>query len=286
MKPLPPGKAAALACLSEVSAPKPGNVHRAADFDDLTFQDFAISAVCVGAVFAHAPLKSVGWLVRQSVQSIHDHVGRNTYLGTLLLLAPLAKCEFGTRDASRFPAQVGRALAGLTSQDAQEIYAAIRLARPAGLGNVDEFDVAGPAPPDLLSAMRAAADRDQVARQYVTDFTLVLGEVVPELLAGSKRGWSLPNAIVHAHVKIMAKYPDSLIARKLGTDLAEEARQRAELVAHSAPPWSDTYLERLAELDFWLRADGHRRNPGTTADLIAAGVFVLLRSGFWKGYLR
>jgi triphosphoribosyl-dephospho-CoA synthase len=36
-------------------------------------------------------------------------------------------------------------------------------------------------------------------------------------------------------------------------------------------------LSALAELDFWLRTDGHRRNPGTTADLIAAGLFVGLR---------
>jgi len=35
----------------------------------------------------------------------------------------------------------------------------------------------------------------------------------------------------------------------------------------------------LADFDFWLRSDGHRRNPGTTADLIAAALFVLLRDG-------
>ena len=40
---------------------------------------------------------------------------------------------------------------------------------------------------------------------------------------------------------------------------------------------SDDYPREIAVFDFWLRADGHRRNPGTTADLIAAGLFVLLR---------
>ena len=35
----------------------------------------------------------------------------------------------------------------------------------------------------------------------------------------------------------------------------------------------------LAELDAWLRAEGNRRNPGTTADLVTACLFIALREG-------
>ena len=42
------GRLASLACLLEVSAPKPGNVHRGADFADVTFEDFLISAEILG----------------------------------------------------------------------------------------------------------------------------------------------------------------------------------------------------------------------------------------------
>jgi triphosphoribosyl-dephospho-CoA synthase len=43
--------------------------------------------------------------------------------------------------------------------------------------------------------------------------------------------------------------------------------------------WPDTSVGRKTcqELDAWLRADGHRRNPGTTADLVAATLFAALR---------
>jgi len=34
-----------------------------------------------------------------------------------------------------------------------------------------------------------------------------------------------------------------------------------------------------AELDQWLRTDGHQRNPGTSADLIAAGLFAAMLAG-------
>ena len=33
----------------------------------------------------------------------------------------------------------------------------------------------------------------------------------------------------------------------------------------------------IGDLDSWLRADGHSRNPGATADLMAAALFAALR---------
>ena len=79
--------------------------------------------------------------------------------------------------------------------------------------------------------------------------------------------------------KQIAKHGDSLIARKCGPEIAAEARERAMSVIDAGSPGEASYEQALVDLDSWLRADGHRRNPGTTADLIAAGLFVLLREG-------
>jgi triphosphoribosyl-dephospho-CoA synthase len=89
----------------------------------------------------------------------------------------------------------------------------------------------------------------------------------------------LSDSIVHAHVRQLAKTPDSLIARKCGVEIARESADRAAAVLASGAPGDAAYQSALATFDAWLRADGHRRNPGTTADLIAAGLFVLLREG-------
>ena len=45
--------------------------------------------------------------------------------------------------------------------------------------------------------------------------------------------------------------------------------------------WSTPATRRteLNRLDTWLRGDGNRRNPGTTADLVAAILFAGLRDG-------
>ena len=170
-------------------------------------------------------------------------------------------------------------LAALTPDDCWLVYAAIRLAHPGGLGKVDEMDVAAAPPADLLAAMRAAAGRDLVARQYAEDFRLVLDQALPLLLAGRGQGWSLTEAIMHTHVRLLSEHEDSLIARKCGSDLARKAAALAGHVLAAGGPGDEAYYEALSDFDFWLRSDGNRRNPGTTADLVAAALFAGIRDG-------
>ena len=264
---------AELACLLEVTAPKPGNVHRGADFDDVTFADFVASAVAIGPALEAAVQQPVGQTVLSAIQATRACVKSNTNLGIVLLLAPLATVPRGQPMA----AGVQTVLHNLTPDDARQVYAAILLAQAGGLGQVRELDVAGQAPKQLLDAMRAAAHRDQIARQYVTGFKDVLEIVTPWLIESRNAGWSLIESIVRTHVRWLAREPDSLIVRKCGAETAEHARRMAEQVLAAGLPGDDEYHAALADFDFWLRADGHRRNPGTTADLIAAGLFVALR---------
>lgn len=261
-----------LACTLEAVAPKPGNVHRGADFEDLTFNDFLVSASTVGQPMDNARQTGVGAAVLEAIRRTRKLVSTNTNLGMVLLFAPLAAVP----EEQSLEQGIGDVLASLTADDARNVYQAIREAQPGGLGKVEEMDVADSPPDDLLAAMRAAAPRDMVARQYAENFAAVLGQVVPWLVEG-RAAWNLTDTIVHAHVRLMATYPDSLIARKCGIETARESAVRAGRVLDKVTPSDPAYYEELADLDFWLRSDGHRRNPGTTADLIAAGLFAALR---------
>ena len=276
-----PGQMASMACLLEITAPKPGNVHRGADFDDLTFLDLALAAVAIGPAFDRAATRSVGATVLAAIEATRRVVATNANLGTVLLLAPLAAVPAERPLASGVADVLGR----LSADDARDVYAAIRLAAPGGLGQVDEADVSQPPPSDLLYAMQLAADRDLVARQYVENFATLLGAVVPSLAAGVAAGWPLADVVVRAQLKLMADEPDSLIARKCGPEVARQASVRAAAALAAGRPGDDVYHHAVADLDFWLRADHHRRNPGTTADLIAAGLFVCLREGIIKAPL-
>jgi triphosphoribosyl-dephospho-CoA synthase len=77
----------------------------------------------------------------------------------------------------------------------------------------------------------------------------------------------------------MARCPDTLIARKRGAAEAAEAARRARAVLDAGWPHAEEGRAAFADLDGWLRAEGHSRNPGATADLIAACLFVLLHEG-------
>jgi triphosphoribosyl-dephospho-CoA synthase len=272
------GQLAGLACLWEVSASKPGNVHRAADFDDLSFVDFATSAVVIAPAFnAAAAGARLGEIVLDAVSATRHAVATNTNLGAVLLMAPLAmaatKAYIAMRDG------VAGVLQSLDAEDARLVYEAIRLATPGGMGRVEEADVADEAPEDLLYAMRLAADRDLVARQYTNDFREVFEVVLPALADGLDRGSPLGQTIVRSQLRMMADFPDSLIARKCGPAVARQSATMAAAALAAGQPGEEAYERALADFDFWLRSDGHRRNPGTTADLLAAGLFAALLTG-------
>ncbi|GAA4442497.1 triphosphoribosyl-dephospho-CoA synthase [Bremerella cremea] len=267
------GQLATLACTLEVCAPKPGNVHRSADFEDVTLQDFLASAVAIGPVFDQAKTLPLGKLVLQAVEATSLVTRTNTNLGMILLMAPLVAAA----DESRLQEGAAEVIRQSTADDAAAIYEAIRLATPGGMGQSDEHDVSGTAPSHIVEAMQIAADRDLVARQYVKRFSDVFDLVVPLLLDESRQKLPLSHRIVHAHIALMARLPDTLIARKNGPELAQQSAVMAQRVLDAGPPFEDDYLQQLANLDFWLRCDGHKRNPGTTADLIAAGLLVCLR---------
>lgn len=274
-----------LACLWEATARKPGNVHPYRAFADTTYLDFVVSAALTAQVMAFAPHHLVGATVSEAVRLTRRRVKRNTNLGIALLLAPLAKAAPG-RDHraevrrvldSMDPAEGGAEGEG-RFPDASQVYHAIATAAPGGLGEAGEQDVRGGPTAKLLDCMALAQGRDLIARQYADGFAEVFDDVAPAILAGVGRTGCLEDGIVEAHLVTMAKHPDSLIARKLGVEAAREASARAADVLAAGWPQSEAGRRAIAAFDDWLRADGNRRNPGTTADLIAAGLFVLLRA--------
>jgi triphosphoribosyl-dephospho-CoA synthase len=268
--------AATLASIYEATAPKPGNVHRGADFEDVTYVDFVTSAVIIGPIVARAAELGVGRTVLKAVTATRAAVNTNTNLGTLLLIVPLAAVPSGKDHA----AEIGQVLTALTPEDTRHVYAAIRASAAGGLGRVEQADVADDPPPavTLVEAMRFAADRDLVARQYCNEFADVF-RIAAWIDESISRSQSLNAAIVHTHIRQLAAEADSLILRKCGPEVAEQARLHACRVLDAGEPGDDGYERVLEDFDFWLRSDGHRRNPGTTADLIAAALFVLLREG-------
>jgi triphosphoribosyl-dephospho-CoA synthase len=270
---LTPGRLAEIACLLEVTARKPGNVHRFADLPGLHFTDFLLSAAAIAGPFDQAVSQGVGAAVLAAILATRRVVSTNTNLGIVLLLAPLAAVPEGIDLACG----VERTLADTTVADACLVYRAIRLAQPGGMGEVPDQDVNNAPTKTLYEVMCLAAERDLIARQYANGYREVLNEGLPSLRESLHEGQPHETAIVTAYLHLLALYPDSLIARKRGLGDATEVSRRAALVLASGWPINEGARRLCDEFDCWLRQPDNQYNPGTTADLVTATVYAGLR---------
>lgn len=262
-----------LACLLEVSAAKPGNITPTRDFSDTTYADMVRSALALGPVFARPQVlrRTVGQLIADGVRATSRVAGANTNLGIVLLFAPLTRAAVTRQTDEPLRRAVERILAGLDVSDAVAAFAAIASAQPGGLGEAPEHDVRAPAQVSLREAMAAAADRDSIASEYATGYAIVFEcglKLLNDALAHER---STLDAIVSLYLGLLSTRPDTLIARKAGTEAARAVTAAAREVRDGT--------RSLADFDASLRGADNRLNPGTTADLVAATLLAALLDG-------
>ena len=285
------GQRATLAITLEASARKAGNVHPEAHFSDMRFEHFLRSAIAIAPCFDRRGKLTTGRLVYQAIEATQQAVGVNTNLGTILLMAPIATAlrnvapNESTKNASPTLARLRhwteQGIDKLTASDSRWIYAAIRLAAPGGLGRADKLDVnESAAPPRLLEAMQVVKDIDWVAKIYCSRFHALFDQVVPALSQEIRHYSDIAPAIRIFQIRWLAQHGDSLVLRKLGerenSVLMDKAQRLLDTLEQDDRRISERFEKQWNSLDRWLRSDGHRRNPGTTADLIAAALFALL----------
>lgn len=271
------GRAAQLACVLEACAPKPGNVNPNHDFHDAGFVEFMASALALGPVMSTSADKSVGELITEAIKATKEVAASNINLGIVLLLAPLAKAALRNDKGLDLKGKLALVLAGLDEKDARLAYEAINLAKPSGLGEVKEQDLSkGPSGITLLQAMELSRNRDQIARQYVTGFELIFDLGLPSLKKLWQERRCLAQAIVLVFLEILSKEPDTLIARKLGAEKAGQVSEKAQRVLMKRPFDTSEGQKALFEFDQYLRDARHQKNPGTTADIMAAVLFLFL----------
>jgi triphosphoribosyl-dephospho-CoA synthase len=268
-----------LACLLEVSAPKPGNVSPGLHFHDTRYEDFLASAVAIGPALSGAAEYPLGRTIRAAVEDTRRWTRSNTNLGIVLLLAPLARAAL--RSGGTLRERVAGILAETTVADAAEVYEAIRHVRPGGLGAAASEDVSEPPTVTLREAMALASKRDAIAREYVTAFALTFDVGVPAIRAARRDGLTWTEAAVEAYLRLLDSTADTHIARKLGQAEAEAVSRSAREILKAGGIRTAEGREALAALDAELRDSRNRRNPGTTADLTCAALFVVILEGGW-----
>lgn len=272
------------ACEDELAALKPGNVHVHAEGHGMTVAEFRTSAAVAAVPLCHGG-SGLGERVLGAVQATRAAVGQNTNLGILLLCAPLAMAAERAGEGATLEEALHKVLRDAGKEDAVAVFRAIALAAPGGLGEADEHDVRAPPRVGIDVAMRAAAGRDSVARQWSEDFADILRPADPGLdparpatgLAACRdaqaRGLDTEAATQLVFLRFLAAFPDSHVARRHGVAVAEALRREAEGAlarAEAAPVAAQGWL---LEWDAELKRRGI--NPGTTADLTVATLFAV-----------
>jgi triphosphoribosyl-dephospho-CoA synthase len=256
------------ACLAEIEALKPGNVHIFADGHGMQVKDFVLSAEA-SSEFVAQPDFGLGERIYRSVEATWKAVKCNTNLGIILLSAPIIQAALLPTTTS-LRSQLKQVLANTTKKDAEWLFKAIQLASPAGLGHADKHDVNNEAQCNLLEAMQASADKDFICQQYSNGFLQVLDEGLPIYQAALSR-WQRPAwAATNLYLYWLSHYPDSHIVRKKGIAVAKQVQHEA-LEHYAVFEMLDNpknYLPQLLTLDSSLKERGI--NPGTSADLTVA----------------
>lgn len=256
------------ACLAELEALKPGNVHIFADGHGMRVQDFMRSAEAAAWMIANPEL-TIGQRISHAVHASCREVDCNTNLGIVLLCAPLIHAVLhGSRQGLR--ENVQQVLENLTVDDAEQVFKAIVRASPGGLGESANHDVRHKPSVTLLAAMREAELRDRVAWQYTHGFADIFDFGLERYEKALCR-WQRPAwATTLMYLGFMSQFADSHIARKYGDDIARKVQAEAALHEQALQVLENpkNYQRQLLQFDADLKLRG--LNPGTSADLTVA----------------
>lgn len=285
-------KLAQIASVLEVSGwPKPGNVHRTRNYDDMVFQDFVISGVVIGNTMEEVASQAkdiddlskaeLGKYILQAVNETDKWVENNTNLGIMMMCIPIAAAASISDGFDEIQENVGRLMDATTVEDAVNLYDAINVADAGGMGNQEEFDVMSEKAKDELRAnnqtmfdvLEISAGWDRLANELTNKMPVCFEIGYPtfsDFWNSSDDVDVVNKATVLTFITILSQVPDTLISRKYGIEVAESVSQKASEILEFKD--DESFVEKLLAFDDYLFENKY--NPGTTADLTAASIFL------------
>jgi triphosphoribosyl-dephospho-CoA synthase len=268
-------RCAVLAMALEVSGtPKPGNIDRDHDYTDTKYEDFIAAAIGVFPVLEKACHRSgIGELILEaSEECVSWQPGGNTHFGAYILLFPLIKAACaGAGDMQTEAIHVARAT---TVDDAIEFYKAFSMVQVKMKGSED-LDVSDASSLEeirnreltLFDIMEISAKNDLVAREWTNGFARCFKAA--ELIRERRDSGTLNDAVVLTYLDLLADEPDTFVAKKYDMDKALYVQGLA----------IDVLERRMTLNELSNRLYQEKINPGSTADIVIAGIFIALLRG-------
>ncbi len=297
-----------LGILLEASAHKPGNVSVVTDFDNTRYEHFLASAVASRSTFQHAAERGleisegaiqfcdagIGGIINDCVSEIDawQH-GGNTLLGTVLLLSPIAVAagiawKRHEVDLHEIRRKLQALIMSTTPEDAANVYRAIAVAKPSGLGKTPKLDINDPRSiskilnerTSLYKVFKIAEKYDRICSEWVNNYPITFEVAYPSLKEQLDSSVDINTATIRAFLEVLAAYPDTFIARKTDETTAARVSETAKEILDLGWPQTKAAQRSLQEFDRELRKSSNLLNPGTTADIIAASLSLIVLEGY------
>jgi len=268
-------RCAVLAMALEVSGtPKPGNIDRDHDYPDTKYEDFLAAAIGVYPILERACREGgIGELILDSSEeSVMWQSGGNTHFGAFILLFPLIKA------ASVNPHGIQDAAISITREttieDAVDFYRAFSKVQVKMKGS-DDLDASDERSIDeirrrgltLFDIMEISAKNDMVAREWVNGFTRSFQSA--DMIAERRISGTLNDAIVLTYLELLANEPDTFVVKKYDLEKALYVQGLA----------IDVLERRMTLNELSRRLYSEKINPGSSADIMIAGIFIALSRG-------
>jgi triphosphoribosyl-dephospho-CoA synthase len=283
--------AAQLAAALEVSAtPKPGNIHRNADYPLTRFEHFLSGAVALGPAIGDVASQGIkvvstelkyseigiGKYVRQAIQDVNSwHNGGNTHLGSIMLFMPLAaaaailKTREGKIKVDSLRKVVVKVMESTTNEDTSEFYGAISSLNLGWLGQLRSKDAPdigshkssnqiGKSGTTFFEIMKFSSKWDGIANELTNGLSASFTIGYPSFIETYTETEDVNTATVNAFLKILSEVPDTFIARKVGLDITKDIVEAVKV----GMPFSQTISEKskkiLDEYKGMLSKRGHK----------------------------
>ena len=297
-----------LAILLEASAHKPGNVSVVTNFENTRHEHFLASAVAARSSLEYAAKQGIavrerkkrvadvkaGQIIKDCIADIDSwQHGGNTLLGTVILFVPIAVAagmapNDDHLDTSELRENVKLVVESTAPEDAVNVYEAMKIAKPSGLGKAPRLDINDPSSMrrileervTLFQVFQIAEEYDAICSEWVNNYPIIFDLAYPFLAKQIDKGGDLSQAILHTFLKVLAVCPDTFIAKKTSLEKAKEVSVEAGKILRLGGPETSKGRQRLTEFDTKLRRSSNLLNPGTTADVVAAALALCTLSGY------
>ncbi len=262
-------------CKLDVFSIKPGNVFLDHPAYGMTHKDFLQSSMACSDIICEHNM-DIGKKILESVEASMDVVGCNTNLGIILLCVPIVEAIYSDNNHKFDQNNLKNVINNIGYKQTRDIYKAINIANAGGMGSKPEFDLkeSKSGKFTILDAMNYARKYDFIANEYSNYFHNIINVISKNWRNYFNIMKNAENATTATFLKQISSNPDSLVARKHGLNAAEELSQRFKVIAddYCASKNPNTLNNKLLLMDSELKIQG--LNPGTTADVVVASIFL------------